>query len=75
MRLTLRSLAAFYRNHGISAAHAGRPRTATHSGELENLGRQVFEDGRHVDGGLGSDAHLVLGVVLQEALDTTARKL
>ena len=47
----------------------------THSCELENFSGEIFEDGGNVDGGLGSHAHLVLGVVLQETLDTTAGKL
>jgi hypothetical protein len=47
----------------------------THSCELENFSSQVFENSGNVDGSLGSHAHLVLGVVLQETLDTTAREL
>jgi len=47
----------------------------THSCELENFSREIFQDGGHIDGGLGSDAHLILGVVLQETLDTTAWEL
>jgi hypothetical protein len=47
----------------------------THSGEFENFSSQVFEDGGNIDGCLGSDAHLVLGVVLQETLDTAAGEL
>ena len=47
----------------------------THSCELENFSGEVFEDGGNIDGGLGSNAHLVLGVILQETLDTTAREL
>jgi hypothetical protein len=47
----------------------------THSCELENFSSKVFEDGCNVDGCLGSNAHLVLGVVLQESLDTTAGEL
>jgi hypothetical protein len=47
----------------------------THSCELENFSSEVFEDGGDIDCGLGSHAHLVLGVVLQETLNTTARKL
>jgi hypothetical protein len=47
----------------------------THSCKLENFGGQVFEDGGNVDGSLGSNAHLILGVVLQETLDTTAGEL
>lgn len=47
----------------------------THSGELEDFGGEVLEDGGNVDGCLGSNAHLVLGVVLEEALNTTAWEL
>ena len=47
----------------------------THSGKLEDFGGEVLKDGGHVDGGLGSDAHLVLGVVLKEAFDTAAWEL
>lgn len=47
----------------------------THSCELKDFSGQVFEDGGNVDGSLGSNAHLILGVVLQETLDTTAREL
>ncbi len=47
----------------------------THSCELEDFSGQVFEDGGNVDGSLCSNAHLVLGVVLQETLNTTTREL
>jgi len=47
----------------------------THSCELENFSSQIFEDCSNIDGSLGSNAHLVLGVVLQETLDTTAGEL
>jgi hypothetical protein len=47
----------------------------THSCELEDFSGQVFEDGGNVDSSFGSNAHLILGVVLQETLDTTAREL
>jgi hypothetical protein len=47
----------------------------THSCELENFSGQVLEDGGNIDGSLGSNAHLILGVVLQETLDTTAGEL
>lgn len=47
----------------------------THSCKLENFSSQVFEDSSNVDGSLGSDAHLILGIVLQETLDTTTREL
>lgn len=43
--------------------------------ELENFGREVFENGGDVYCGLGTDAHLVLGLRFEEALDTTAREL
>ena len=47
----------------------------THSCEFENFGGQILENGGNVDGSLGSNAHLILGVVLQETLDTTAGEL
>ena len=47
----------------------------THSCELENFSGQVFEDGGNVDGSLGTNSHLVLSVVLEETLDTTAGEL
>ena len=47
----------------------------THSCELENFSCQIFEDRGNIDGCLGSNAHLVLGVVLEETLDTTAWEL
>jgi hypothetical protein len=47
----------------------------THSCEFENFSGKIFENGGDVDGCLGSNTHLVLGVVLQETLDTTAWKL
>jgi len=50
-------------------------RDVTHSCELENFSGEVFEDGGNVDGCLGSYAHLVLGVVLQETLDTATGEL
>jgi len=43
--------------------------------ELEDFSGEIFENGGNVDGCLGTDAHLVLGVVLQETLDTTAGEL
>lgn len=47
----------------------------THACELENLSSEIFEDGGNVDGGLGANTHLVLGVGLEETLDTTAGEL
>jgi hypothetical protein len=43
--------------------------------QLQDFGGQVFEDGGDVDGGFGADAHFVLGLRLQETLDTTAWEL
>ena len=53
----------------------GNEDRVTHSCQLEDLGGQVFEHGCDIDGSLGADAHLVLGVLLEETLDTTAREL
>ena len=47
----------------------------TYSCKLEDLGGQIFEYGCDIDGSFGADAHLALGVLLEEALDTTAREL
>lgn len=47
----------------------------TYSCQLEDFGCEVLENSGHVDGGLGADAHLVLGVVLEETLDATAGEL
>lgn len=46
-----------------------------YSCELKNFRCEVFQDGCNIDCGLGSYAHFILGVVLQETLDTTAREL
>ena len=47
----------------------------THSCKFKNFCSEVFENGCNVYGCLGSNAHFVLGVVLQESLDTTAGEL
>jgi hypothetical protein len=47
----------------------------THSCELEDFSGQVFEDGGNINCSLGSNTHLILGVVLQETLDTAAGEL
>jgi hypothetical protein len=47
----------------------------THACELEDLSGQVLENGGDIDGSLGTNAHLVLGVLLEETLDTTAGEL
>lgn len=47
----------------------------THACELENLSSEILEDGGNVDGSLGANTHLVLGVCLEETLDTTAGEL
>lgn len=43
--------------------------------QLKNLGGQVLEDGRGVDGGLGSDTHVVLGASLKVTVNTTDGEL
>ncbi len=48
---------------------------STYARKLENLSGEILKDCSHVDSGLGPDAHLVLGVVLEETLDTTAWEL
>lgn len=50
-------------------------RGMTHACEFEDLGSQVLEDSGNVDGSLGANTHLVLGVGLEETLDTTAGEL
>lgn len=57
------------------ATDVGEMGMMTYSCQLEHLSRQVFEYGCDIDGSLGTDAHLVLGVLLEETLDTTAGKL
>lgn len=47
----------------------------THACELENFGGKILEDSGNVDGSLGANTHLVLGVRLEETLDTTAGEL
>lgn len=47
----------------------------TYACELEDFGSQVLENSGNVDSSLGADTHLVLGVCLEETLDTTTREL
>lgn len=47
----------------------------TYARKFEDFSSQIFQHGSNIDGSLGTNAHLVLGVLLQETLDTTARKL
>lgn len=47
----------------------------TYSCKFKHFGRQVLEYGSNVDGSLGADAHLVLGILLEETLDTAAGEL
>jgi hypothetical protein len=75
IRLTLRSLAAFCFIPVSDEDPAEGIYRATHSCQLENFSGEVFEDSCDVYGGLSSNTHLVLGVVLQETLDTTAGEL
>lgn len=43
--------------------------------KLEDFSSQVLENGCDIDGSLGTNAHLVLGVLLEETLNTAAREL
>jgi hypothetical protein len=43
--------------------------------QFEDFGGQVFQHCCDVDGGFGADAHLVLGLRLEETLHTTAGEL
>lgn len=47
----------------------------THSCKFENFGGEIFENSGNVNGGLRSNSHLILRVVLQETLNTTAGEL
>lgn len=47
----------------------------TYACQLKYLSSQVLEDGRHVHRSLGANAHLVLGVGLEETLNTAAGEL
>lgn len=50
-------------------------REAGLTGKLENLGGEVLEDGRGVDGSLGSNTHVVLGADLEVTVDTSDGEL
>lgn len=84
MRLTLRSLAAFCMDLMSVTDQAGRqkPRRGvigrgpkTHACQLKDFGSQVLEHCCNVDCCLGANTHLVLGVGLEETLDTAAGEL
>lgn len=47
----------------------------THACKLEDFGSQVLENCGNIDSGLGANTHLVLGIGLEETLDTTAGEL
>lgn len=47
----------------------------THACQLKDFGSQVFQHRRDIDRSLGTNAHLVLGVLLQETLNATAGEL
>jgi hypothetical protein len=47
----------------------------TYAGQFKHLGGEILEYGGDIDSCLGANAHLVLCVLLEEALDTTAREL
>ncbi len=57
------------------AQGGGRRERETYARKLEDFGGEILENSSNVDGCLGADAHLVLAVVLQESLDTTAGEL
>lgn len=48
---------------------------ATYACQLEDFGCEVLQHGGNVDGGLGADAHLLLGVLLEETLHTSTGEL
>ncbi len=47
----------------------------TYACKLKNFSGEILENSCHVHGCLGANTHLVLGVLLQEALNTAAREL
>lgn len=47
----------------------------TYASELKHFGSQVLENGSNVDSCLGADTHLVLGIRLEETLDTATGEL
>lgn len=47
----------------------------THACQLEDFGSQILENGGDIDGCLGANTHFVLGVRLEETLDTTTWEL
>ena len=79
IRLTLRSLAAFWgketRVSQTATKRSGNAGNKTYPRELKNLGGKVLQHGSDVDSCLRADAHLILGVLLEEALHTAAREL
>lgn len=50
-------------------------KSVTHSCKFQDFGSQILEHSRDVDCSLCTNTHLVLRVLLQEPLDTTAGKL
>lgn len=77
--MTLRSLAAFLgketRVSQTATKRSGNAGNKTYPRELKNLGGKVLQHGSDVDSCLRADAHLILGVLLEEALHTAAREL
>lgn len=47
----------------------------TYACQFQNFRSKVFENSGNIDGSLGTDAHLVLSVLLQETLHTTTGEL
>ncbi len=87
MRLTFRSLAAFcyegcqlmsqvlIESRCQASVGRGDRREETYARKFKDLGSEIFQHGRDIDCCLGADAHLVLSVLLEEALDTTTGEL
>lgn len=47
----------------------------TYACKFKDFSSQILEHSGNVDGSFGADAHFVLGIGLEETLDTTAREL
>ena len=75
MRLTRRSFDALPGNDRFCSRIMKREERGRRTGKLEDFSSEVFEDCCDIDGGLGTDSHLVLGLRLQETLDTTTWEL
>lgn len=50
-------------------------KNGTYACQFENFGGEILENSGDVNSSFSSDSHLILAVLLEEALDTTAREL